>query len=229
MKKYILLFIFSNVFFSVIAQENRSPKPEIIVNGNDCNIGYEEYTCLPAYCDTVTITEGDSIEFCTGAYTVLNTPGYYIEWNFTGSSMPVQVDSAVTSTPVCYYPQWLVAGNYDVDIYYRGMLAICCCNDVPSHWVVHVTVLTNVGVSETQSEILVSAWQSPGSREISITCSSPNAQQLQIFDVTGQLVHDQNFTGTANVSAGNYLPGLYFIRMYDPVEKRTATQKLIIR
>ncbi|CAN5373351.1 hypothetical protein BH09BAC5_BH09BAC5_10600 [soil metagenome] len=215
----IFISIFINAQSHVVVNV-ASPKPSITIDGMNCPIGNTIYSCTPKSCNPVTITEGDSIEFCTNNQIYLNTDSaYWMAWNFAGSSnYPVIVgDSFPNITPICYYPKWTVAGNYTVDIFYNGWLSAYPTSDCwsfgPSHWIIDVTVLSNTGIhSPSENNFNCDIFPNPSSGIFQLTFSNPESiKGIYITDIFGKkLFSPQNKT---EIDLSNYVAGIYLLNI----------------
>ena len=210
----------------LLSPELLSPKPKIEVNGVICSIGYEQFTCVPAVCDTVIISVGDSILFCTGLYTELDVPGYYLQWDFAGSNIPMTTDSAITSTPICYLPEWNTSGSYDVRIYYLGSQSVCCCNFVPSQWIVHVLVLPLAGTGEETllDQFTISHTQSG----LELHADKPGNYLLSAFSAAGAKHFSEYFSSHLSMNTERYSGSLIFLEVLNlNTSKRSSFIHLI--
>ncbi len=203
-----------------------SPKPKIEVNGVICSIGYEQFTCVPSVCDTVVINTGDSILFCTGLYTELNVPGYYVQWDFAGSNALMTTDSAITSTPICYLPEWNMPGSYDVRIYYLGSQSVCCCNFVPSQWIVHVLVLPLAGTGEEAllDQFTISQTQSG----LELHADKPGNYLLSAFSVAGTKLFSEYFSSHLSVNTEHLSGSLILLVVQDLTNSHRSVVKCLI-
>jgi hypothetical protein len=197
--KLFLLLIFSFGALLLRAQTNAqldpaSPKPSITIDGVNCPIGNTIYSCVPKTCNTVTIYEGDSVEFCTNNEIYLNTDtAYWMQWNFTGSNYSSVVTNAFPSaTPICYFPKWTVAGTYTVNIFYNGWLSAYPTSDCwtfgPSQWIITVDVLTNTGIaSPVDDELECEIFPNPGNGIFNMKFSNPeNVKAMYVTDMLGK-------------------------------------------
>lgn len=187
-------------------------------------------------CDSVTINQGDSIEFCTYQEIFLDTDSaYYMRWDFNGSSnYPSSVyDSFPTTTPVCYLPEWNTPGNYVIDVYYNGWLTAYpnsdCYSYGPSHWVINVSVQTSMGLSAMNPENIITIYPNPSTGVFNLECNY-NHQRDRVFRVCTYL-GETLFTSTiqnptSSFDLRSYPKGLYFIK----VDTETGTiVKMIVR
>lgn len=216
-----LLFAFSFIILLLPAQSDTpidiaSPKPSITIDGVNCAIGNTIYTCVPKTCASVTITEGDSIQFCTNNEIYLNTDtAYWLQWNFTGSSnFPLMVvDSFPSNTPVCYYPKWTTAGIYDVHVFYNGWLSAYptsdCWSSGPSHWIITVDVQINTGITKPVYEVACEIFPNPGNGIFKLQITNPEkVEAITITDIFGKEIltpHDKTKVDLTNFPSGIYL------------------------
>jgi hypothetical protein len=216
-----------------------SPKPGILINGNQCLIGNTIWSCIPKTCDSLIIPQGDTVQFCTGQQVFLNTDtAYYMEWNFAGSTnYPLMIhDGYPNNTPLCYTPQWNAPGDYVIDIYYNGWLSAYPTSDCysfgPSHWITKITVLpSSSSIAEnSQSGMNCTVSPNPASSSVhfQLNSNTPQMKCLRLFDQTGrEILSTTSNSNEFELSTYNISPGLYFYHIEEDAEI-TASGKLII-
>lgn len=221
--KAILLFLFSFATALLPAQSKveldvLSPKPSITIDGVNCPIGNTIYSCMPKTCNTMTIYEGDSIEFCTNNEIYLNTDtAYWMHWNFTGSNYSSMIaDTFPSNTPICYYPKWSVAGNYTVDIFYNGWLSAYptsdCWNFGPSHWIIQVDVLSITAIESYKNDVSCEIYPNPGNGIFQLKFSNPeNITSLSVTDIFGKVIFTPKEKNQVDMSA--YPAGIYLLNI----------------
>jgi hypothetical protein len=222
--KILLLFISFTASVLLPAQSKvqvdiASPKPSILIDGVNCVIGNTIYSCTPKTCNAMTITEGDSILFCTNNEIYLNTDSaYWMQWNFTGSNnFPSAVTNSFPSnTPICYYPIWTVAGNYTVDIFYNGWLSAYPTSDCwtfgPSHWILSVTVLSNTGITSAENNLTCEVFPNPGNGIFQLEIPKPETiKEMYVTDIFGKEIFIAN--DKTQIDLTNYAPGIYLLNL----------------
>jgi hypothetical protein len=232
--RLVFFFIFLTTLLSAqskVLVDVASPKPSITIDGVNCVIGNTIYSCMPKTCNPVTITQGDSIEFCTNQEIYLHTDSaYWMQWNFTGSSnypQPVY-DSFPSNTPICYYPKWTAAGNYTIDIFYNGWLSAYPASDCysfgPSHWIVNVIVQTNVGIVENKNRFSCEIFPNPSTGIFNLTISDEaKIETVFVTDIAGKKIKEPVKKNEIDLSA--YPAGIYFLNI--ATEDGSAVKKLI--
>lgn len=225
MRFYLLsIFLFFNggLFSqSQVQVDVQSPKPSISIDGMPCNIMNTIWSCIPKTCDSLVITEGDSIEFCTYNQISLNTDSnYYMQWEFNGSAnFPTPFyDSFPNLTPICYYPKWNTAGNYTVDIYYNGWLSAYPYSDCwafgPSHWIIGVHVMQNMGiiVPDNNSELTYTIFPNPGDGMFHLQISHPEkVKGIFVTTLMGRKI--PVVTNETQLDLAGYPAGIYFLNL----------------
>lgn len=212
-------------------------KPGIIVNGLGCKIKNQQFSCMPRSCDSLEITAGDSVSFCTDAQVdLLSDSLYYMQWNFNGSAnFPVPVvDNAPAQTPICYSPAWNVAGDYVIDAYYNGALSAYPSSDCyvqgPSHWIVKIKVLSLMSVQSAEDENALLLYPDPADDHIDISSTLFNANEeweFKLYDLPGAEVFSGKVRKENNTIDVSTLPkGLYFISLRSA--KASFTRKIVV-
>jgi hypothetical protein len=212
-------------------------KPGIIVNGLGCKIKNQQFSCVPRYCDSLVITQGDSVSFCTDAEVDLISDSlYYMQWNFNGSAnYPTPIfNNAPSQTPVCYNPTWNVAGDYVVDAYYNGWLSAYPSSDCyvqgPSHWIVKVKVLPLTDVLNMEDKHALLFYPNPANDHITVSSVLFNTNEnweYRIFDLPGAEVLSGSVRKESNLIDVSGLPeGLYFISIR--ADSISFTKKMVV-
>lgn len=236
--KPILILLFLLLIFAdnnISAQENLlGAKPKISVNGDVCAIGNQQFSCTPSTCNSVTIDAGDSISFCTYDKIDLTTDTvYYMQWNFNGSSnySSYTFNYVPTSTPICYYPKWTVAGNYVVDVFYNGWLSAYpwsdCFSYGPSHWIINVTVLLSNGIQETFQNFKINTYPNPAKDYITIETTENKNYIVHIINTLGQKVAEKKFQKKIKVDVSSFGKGLFLVEVCEsfPLSHSNGGQK----
>jgi hypothetical protein len=199
------------------AQESQSPKPGITINGSLCLIQNTVWSCVPVDCDTVTIMQGDSIEFCTFQEIFLNTDtAYWMQWIFSGCDNYADTvfDNYPSTTPLCYNPRWDVSGIYNVTIRYNGWLSAYPSSDCyvqgPSQWNIAVNVLPDPNsVHESQLQHAVTVFPQPATHSISISGVTVNSVTVRNCD--GAIV--QSFGAVQEINVAGLSSGIYILEL----------------
>lgn len=211
--------MFSLMVNRSLAQELNGVKPGISINGAPCLIQNLIYSCTPRTCDSIIISVGDSVEFCTYQQISLNTDSaYWLRWHFYGcSNLPDTIFNGYpATTPQCYSPRWDTAGTYMAEIFYNGVLSAYpnsdCYQQGPSHWYVKVVVLPdpNSVVSNISGET-ISIAPNPSDGIFSIQLpSGEHLQTVTVFDFAGRVV----YTGaTRQIDLLGAACGIYCVRI----------------
>ena len=223
------IFLLSSfLFFSIRfpAQNNvvidvQSPKPSITIDGAPCLIGNLIYSCVPKTCNTVSIYQGDSIQFCTYNQIFLNTDSnYYMQWNFNGSAnFPISFrDTFPNQTPICYSPIWNDTGNFIIDIYYNGWLSAYPTSDCwsygPSHWIINVSVMPALGVHQNNLEMNCSVFPNPGKGIFYLKVSDQgNVEEIFVTNLFGEKILELKNRNESVIDLTNYSDGIYFLNI----------------
>ena len=231
---FTFLFLNSRLFSQPqIHSDVMSPKPSISINGFPCNIGNTIWSCATKTCDSVIITEGDSIEFCTHNEIFLNTDSnYYMQWNFNGSiNYPTTFyDSFPNVTPICYDPIWNTAGNYTVEIYYNGWLSAYPYSDCwatgPSHWKINVIVELNTGIKNfpINSKLTCDIFPNPGEGIFELKISHPEqVEEIFVTDMMGRKI--LTVENESRIDLKENSSGIYFLNL--KTENEVLVKKLV--
>jgi hypothetical protein len=235
MRNYLLAILFFSVKIlycqSQVQIDVLSPKPSIAINGDPCNIGNLTFSCTPKTCNTVVITEGDSIEFCTHNEIYLTTDtNYYMQWNFTGcSNLPTSIDDSFpTPTPLCYYPRWDVAGNYTVDVYYNGWLSAYpysdCYSFGPSHWIIDIVVMQNMGIVPHERNLTCEIFPNPGTGIFNLQISDPEKiEEIYLTNIPGEKIPLEY--NQYRIDLTEFPSGIYFLNI--KTEEGILIKKLV--
>jgi hypothetical protein len=75
---------------------------------------------------------------------------------------------------------------------------------------------TNLGISPILHSVFTKVYPNPCQTEITFSCSSPDAKQISVFDVTGRQLSVQPFKhGVMNLNTTAYSSGMYFYKVSD--------------
>jgi hypothetical protein len=237
---YLVLFSFLIIFLHGPGHASaqvypEGAKPKISINGSVCAIENQQFSCTTRNCDSIIISEGDSIRFCSDAnIDLFSDTAYYMKWDFTGSSnYPSTVlNSVPSSLPICYAPVWNLQGNYMVNILYNGWLSAYpgrdCYNYGPSHWTLNVIVLSASGVKDQDPPFSVEVFPNPAAGLMTIEAKDHKANTLKIFDLSGQEVAKKQFTGKTKVDVSTFRKGLFLIEVFDEKDVKRYSGKVII-
>lgn len=229
---FIVSFILSaNVIFAQVQISQLGAKPRISVNGDSCAIQNQQLSCVTRMCDSVVISQGDSVSFCTDAYIdLISDTSYYMQWDFNGSSnfSSSIINKTPTTLPLCYYPIWNSPGNYLVDVYYNGYLSAyptSDCYPFPSHWIIKVIVLSPGGIDEEANTNTVLIFPNPSSGSFTIN-SEDKIYQINIINLLGEEVLTERLNSNY-ISIDMKKPsGIYFIEL--KTEKGTLNKKIVL-
>lgn len=209
---YVATFILFTIGLS--AQDPQGAKPGISINGAPCLIQNLVYSCVPRTCDSIEITAGDSIEFCTYQQIFLNTDtAYWMRWHFYGATnLPDTIWNLYPSnTPVCYWPEWDTAGIFVAEAFYNGALSAYptsdCYQQGPSHWFIKVIVLPNPNtVDEHVNASEISVHPNPGNGLFTIE-SPAKIISATVTDLSGKEILSSagNQVDLSGKDAGIYL------------------------
>lgn len=74
----------------------------------------------------------------------------------------------------------------------------------------------NAGINSISHSILTSVYPNPCKTEITFNCSSPDARQISVFDITGRQISTQEITnGILIMNTSAYSAGMYFYMVSD--------------
>jgi OOP family OmpA-OmpF porin len=179
------------------------------------------------------ISSGDKCKFNTfeiGAYfsngSVLSGFSYYMplssQINNSAANMPDTASWTLVSGT--YTAQggedYLVIGNFKDDSHTNSFLANNNAQYTGSYLYVddvllkRVTCNTSTGLKEKQTLVL-SIYPNPFSNKISISVNDPNLYEIILFDIVGQVIIRQNFTGSVELKTEQLDKGVYFYALSD--------------